>query len=363
LKIDKIAEKPDIYLLNRFHSRATLMFRLISAYATITALTIVPGCGGRQGSADRDARPSFAFITNGVTDFWEIAEAGAEAAGKDLGVDVSVIMPNSVTDQTRKIEDLLIRGTDGIAISPIDPDNQVEIINKAAGDTILITHDSDAPQTNRRMYIGMDNYVAGLMCGRTLRDALPDGGKVMIFIGRLDQDNSKRRRQGFIDGLLGREPDAARNDPPSGELTSDDQKYTVLGTMTDQFDRAKGKANVEDALTRQPDITAMVGLFDYNPPLIMEALERGGKLGQVKVMAFDEHSVMLQGIKDGTVVATVVQDPYQYGYQSIQTLNELHKGNQAVIPKNGFVDIPARVINAANVDEFRQGIKERLTNE
>ena len=47
----------------------------------------------------------------------------------------------------------------------------------------------------------------GCMCGRTLREALPDGGKVMIFVGRLDQDNAKRRRQGFIDGLLDGEPD------------------------------------------------------------------------------------------------------------------------------------------------------------
>ncbi len=49
----------------------------------------------------------------------------------------------------------------------------------------------------------MDNYHAGLLCGKTLRDAMPDGGKVMIFVGRLDQDNAKRRRQGFIDGFLG----------------------------------------------------------------------------------------------------------------------------------------------------------------
>lgn len=282
------------------------------------------------------------------------------AAGKDLGVDVTVIMPNSMTDQTRKIEDLLVRGTDGIAISPIDPENQVEIINKASAQTNLITHDSDAPQTNRLVYIGMDNYVAGMMCGRTLREALPDGGRVMILIGRLDQDNSKRRRQGCIDGFLARAPDATRNDPPGGSLTSEDGKYTVLGTMTDQFDRAKAKANAEDALARYPDISAMVGLFDYNPPLIMEALDRVGKLGQVKVMAFDEHSVMLQGIKDGTVIATVVQDPYQYGYQSIQLLNELHKGNKSVIPESRFIDIPARVINASNLDAFWQEIKDRL---
>jgi ribose transport system substrate-binding protein len=336
------------------------MNRFAVTSAILALLPVLYGCGGSPSSAERRARPGFAFITNGVTDFWEIAEAGARAAGRDLAVDVQAVMPNSMTEQTRKIEDLLVRGTDGIAISPIDPENQVEIINRAADETILITHDSDAPQTNRRMYIGMDNYVAGMMCGRTLREALPDGGKVMIFIGRLDQDNAKRRRQGFIDGLLGRAPDAARNDPPSGILTSDDQKYTILGTMTDNFDRAKGKANVEDALTRQPDITAMVGLFDYNPPLILEALERSGKLRQVKVMGFDEHFVTLQGIKDGTVVGTVVQDPYQYGYQSIQTLLELYKGNETVIPASRIVDIPARVINTSNVDEFQEAIKKRL---
>jgi ribose transport system substrate-binding protein len=80
----------------------------------------------------------------------------------------------------------------------------------------------------------------------------------------------------------------------------------------------------------------------------------------VKVMAFDENSVTLQGIKDGTVVGTIVQNPYQYGYQSIYVLNELHKGNKSIIPENRFIDIPARVINASNVDEFWQEIKDRF---
>src|SRR4029079_7865244 len=138
--------------------------------------------------------------------------------GSELGVNVDVIMPNSMTDQTRKIEDLLTRGTDGIAISPKDPANQVEILNKAAGATNLITQDSDAPNTNRLMYIGMDNYDAGLMCGQTLRKALPNGGDAMIFIGQMDQDNSKRRRQGFIDGFLGREADSSRHDEVGSEV-------------------------------------------------------------------------------------------------------------------------------------------------
>lgn len=345
------------------------MARLDIVAAVIVAIVIFPGCSSRDQQAQpksssgsgSGSTPSFAFITNGVADFWTHGQAGAEAAGKEFGVDVSVIMPSSMTDQTRKIEDLLVRGTEGIAISPIDPANQVEVLNSAAARTNLLTHDSDAPQTNRLLYIGMDNYLAGIMCGKTLREALPDGGKVMLFIGRLDQDNAQRRRQGCIDGILGRKPDPKRNDPSGEVLTSEDGKFTVLGTMTDQFDRAKAKANSEDALTRHPDITAMVGLFEYNPPLIMEALDRAGKLGKVKIMAFDENSSVLQGIKDGTVIATVVQNPYQYGYESIRVLNELHKGNKSVIPENRFIDIPARVIDHSNVDEFSQEIKDRLS--
>jgi ribose transport system substrate-binding protein len=332
-------------------------------FATLViVLLMVSGCTSRKEPrpAASQGTPSFAFITNGVADFWEHARAGANKAGKDLGVTVEVITPSSMTDQTRKVEDLLTRGTDGIAISPIDPANQGEILNKAAAQTNLITHDSDAPDTNRLVYIGMGNYDAGLLCGRTLRKAMPEGGKVMIFIGRMDQDNGKRRRVGFIDGLLEINPDPSHNYPSGEELKSADGKFIVLGTMTDQFDRAKAKANVEDTVTRHPDIAGMVGLFEYNPPAILEALDRTGKLGKVKVIGFDENPSTLEGIKSGNVVATVVQNPYQYGYESIQTLNELHKGNKSVIPENKFVDIPARVIDKANVDAFWQEIKDRL---
>ena len=124
----------------------------------------------------------------------------------------------------------------------------------------------------------MDNYEAGIVCGKLVRDALPDGGKVMLFIGRLDQDNAQRRRQGCIDGILDRDHDPGRRDDPGTVVESDDGKYVILGTMTDQFDRAKAKANAEDALLRHPDIAVMVGLFEYNPPLILEALERAGRL-------------------------------------------------------------------------------------
>ena len=310
------------------------------------------------GAAPVDDKPRVAFVTNGVASFWTIAEKGAKAGGEEYDAEVSVHMPVSgVSDQKRMLEDLVVRQVDGIAVSPIDPVNQTDFLDRIARRTTLITHDSDAPDSDRLVYIGMDNYDAGRMCGKLIKKALPDGGEVFIFIGRLEQDNARRRRQGVIDELLDRSHDPTRYDPPGSTLKG--EKYVVLGTLTDQFDRAKGKANAEDVLTRHPNVDAMVGLFAYNPPLILEALKGGGQLGKVKVIAFDEANETLQGIKDGTVSGTIVQNPYEYGRQSVRVLAAYDRGDKSVIPESGMIDIPARTITVENVDAFWADLKEK----
>ncbi len=320
------------------------------------------GCGEKGGSsAGEDKKPSLrlAFVTNGVADFWTIGQAGAEKAGEELGVDVQVLMPaGGISEQKDILEDLITKGVDGVAVSPIDPVNQTALLDEVAGRAKLITHDSDAPDSKRLLYIGMDNYDAGRMCGKLVKEALPDGGSVMMLIGRMEQDNSKRRRQGVIDELMNRSNDPSRYDPPGDVIKGD--KYTVLGTLTDQFDRAKAKANAEDALSRYPDLSCMVGLFAYNPPLILQALEQGGKLGKVKVVGFDEDDETLQGILDGNVHGTVVQNPYEYGYQSIKLLKQLVEGAEFEMPENGFIDIPARQIRKDNAEEFWKDLKKKL---
>lgn len=320
-----------------------------------------PGTGTGDGgsAAPSGKKAKVAFVSNGIASFWTIAEAGVNAAGADLGVDTVVQMPaEGISDQKRIIEDLITKGIDGIAISPIDPANQTDILNTAAENCKLITHDSDAPDSKRLLYIGMDNYDAGRLCGQLVKEAMPDGGKLMIFIGRLEQDNAKRRRQGVIDELLDRPKNPENYDAPGKELKG--EKFTILGTLTDQFDRAKGKANVEDTLSKFPDIDGMVGLFAYNPPLMLEALKQAGKIGKVKVIAFDEADETLAGIKAGTVHGTVVQNPYMYGYKSVEVLKELVAGNDGVIPASKFIDIPARQIRRDNVVEFWSELNKLL---
>ncbi len=304
--------------------------------------------------------PRVAFVPNGPASFWDIAKAGAMKAGRDLKCEVDVRIPEGGKAESQKqiIEDLVTRDFDGIAVSPIDGENQTQLLNDAASGRYVITHDSDAPHSDRICCIGMDNYEAGRMCGKMVKEALPDGGKVMIFVGRLSQDNAKGRRQGLIDELLDRSSDPTRNDPP-GSLPQDG-KYIILGTRTDGFDNGVAKANAEDALARHPDVACMVGLFAYNPPMILEALRGADKLGAVKVVAFDEADATLQGIKDGTVHGTVAQDPYMYGYESIRVLAALARGDRSVIPAGGFQNIQGQQIRKDNVDVFWDQLKARL---
>ena len=331
------------------------MYFLFRTTALILLAALLVHCG--QDNTSETAKPGLAFVTNGVASFWVIAQKGAQAAAQAFDADVDVLMPaDGVGDQKRMVQSLLARGIDGIAISPIDPVNQKDLLDEIAANALFITHDSDAPASERLCYIGMDNYSAGRLCGQLVKEALPEGGEVMVFVGRLGQLNAQQRRQGLIDELLDRPHDPERRDPNSGPIVG--ERYTVLDTRTDQFDFAKAKSLAEDAIARYPDLDCMVGLFAYNPPKCLEAVKEAGKLGQIKLVAFNEDNATLQGIVDGHIHGTVVQNPYQYGYQSVRVLAALKRGDRSVLPENGFLDIEARKITQDNVTAFWGELKE-----
>jgi ribose transport system substrate-binding protein len=309
-------------------------------------------------------KPRLAFVTNCVAEFWTVGSFGVEAGKREFDVEAIVRMPPNGTaeEQKRILEDLLSRGVQGIAISPKDPENMTALLDKVAARALLITHDSDAPKSRRLAYVGMDNYDAGRQCGQLVKEALPGGGAVVLLVGNLDQDNARRRRQGVIDELLGRPRDPARFDPPDAVLKGD--RYEVRATFTDQFDRQKCKAAAQDALARWHDLAGMVGLFEYEPPLLLEAVRSAGRLGKVAIVGFDENEATLQGIKDGHIHGTVVQNPFEYGRRSIELLAKLVRESDperraGLLPKGGFVDIPARQIRKAEVDAFWQDLRQK----
>jgi len=256
-------------------ARRAALARAGAALFGVALLSSGAACGGDAEGGEE--RLSFAFVTNGVDPFWTIASAGVKDAAAELGVECDVRMPEDglAATQKRIVEDMLARGVDGIAISPVDGENMASLIDEAAALTHVITQDSDAPGSDRRCFVGADNYVAGRECGKLVKEALPEGGSVMMFVKGVEQDNARLRRQGVIDELLDRSFDPTRFDPPGAELEGD--RYRILGTRNDGFDKARAKANAEDALARHPDLGAMIGLL-LPCGLSRSPISRGGLL-------------------------------------------------------------------------------------
>ena len=97
----------------------------------------------------------------------------------------------------------------------------------------------------------------------------------------------------------------------------------------------------------------MVGLWSYNGPAIASAIAASGKKGKVMGAVFDEEIDTLAGLDDGTISCTVVQKPYQFGYRASKLLHELNTKGDSVLPPGKKDDTGVKVINKANVAEFK----------
>ncbi|MBX5479342.1 MAG: sugar-binding protein [Pyrinomonas methylaliphatogenes] len=283
-----------------------------------------------------------AFVTNNASDFWTIARRGCERADEefdDVTVEFRIPSDGTAAEQKRIVDDLLAKGVDGIAISPVDPENQTQMINEVARQVLVFTQDSDAPRSDRACYVGTDNVAAGRQAGELIKEALPNGGRIMIFVGKLDARNAQERLQGIKEVLRG-------------------SNIEIIDVRTDDTDRVRAKSNVADTLVRYPDVKGLVGLWSYNGPAILNAVREAGKVGQVKIVCFDEEDETLAGVRDGAIYATVVQQPYEFGYQAIRLMREVLNGNRGVIPASKQVFIPTLVVKRENVEEFIKRINQ-----
>jgi ribose transport system substrate-binding protein len=326
--------------------------RILCWTALALCLTALPACNRSPG------RLKVAFVSNNPYEFWTIAQRGTEKAEKDFDVQVLFRMPpagGGAPAQRQIIEDLLTQGVKGIAVSPNDAGNQVEFFkNDVAPRVPLITQDSDLPDPSaRRCYIGTDNYKAGRAAGDLVKKVLPGGGKIAIYVGQLDAQNAVERRQGVVDALADKEQ--AKGEPEGSFLKFG--KYTLIDTFTDGGNEQECQRKVEDTLTKYPDVQCLVGLWAYNPPAMLRAVKAANKQGKIAIVAFDENDETLQGIKDGYIYATVVQNPFEFGYQAIRILASLARGDDSVL-KGKDVDaekriyVPHRIIGKDNVEQF-----------
>jgi ribose transport system substrate-binding protein len=304
------------------------------------------------------ARPKVAFVTNNPETFWIYAQKGCEKAEKETGVEVVFRKPqkNDVSEQTRILEDLVNQDVKALAVSVINPEGQTKRLKEIADKVPLLTQDNDAPESGRLCYIGTDNYKAGRAVGQLVKEALPEGGVLAIFVGQKEPLNARQRRQGLLDELAGAPAPKDTNTVDKWDADGKTYgKYRLHRTYLDQAIGAKATSNAADALTDLADEKdpCFIGLWAYNPPAILTAVKDKEKLGQVKIVGFDENEATLQGIIDGHIHGTVVQNPFEFGYRAVRIMAALAKGDRSELPKDGILHVPHRVIT-------KDGGKDRI---
>ena len=323
-------------------ARASLEALTRRAAVLATAAALAAGAVATPSLAQD--RKTLAFVVNVPADFWAIARRGTEKAQAELpDYEIEFYVPGemSAAAQKRILEDLLAKGVAGVAISPVNPDDSTEILDRVASEAVLFTQDADAPESDRVMYIGTDNVAAGREAGELMKRALPEGGRAMLFVGTMDAANARERTQGIEEAIEGTD-------------------IEILDIRTDGGDQAKAKANVEDTLTKYPDIDLLVGLWAYNTPQIYNAVKAAGMEGEVKIVGFDEDQQTLRGISEGVILGTVVQQPYEFGYQSMMKMARYIEGDTSVVPEDEMDIIPTKVVDETNVEAFTETIVELL---
>jgi len=300
---------------------------------------------GSEAPRPPKAVKTVAFITNTTSSFWAIARKGCEKADAEIP-DVTVSFKTTNTgatdEQNRLIREALNRDeADAIAISPIDPVSQKAVINEAAKRALVITQDSDAADSNRTLYLGADNHAAGLQAGKLIKEALPQGGKIMVFVGKRDVQNAHDRFEGLKESLQG-------------------SKVEIVDLMTDDSDPTRARENAYQAAKDHPDLAGMVGLWSYNGPAILQALRPENKLGKIKIVCFDDERETLAAIKDGAIFGTVAQQPFEYGYQAVQLAGKILRGDRSVIPASKTILIPTVIIQHNDVDAYSKKLNQLL---
>jgi ribose transport system substrate-binding protein len=314
------------------------------ALALCVAVAVV-GCnresGSGKASTSSKTEKKFAFVTNNVSEFWKQAAAGVHKYEKEAGVTVDVKMPTTgkVEEQNQILENLVVQGYDGIAVSVIAPDDQVSQINKAAAKTNVICFDSDCPKSNRLAYIGTDNRDAGKVLGEAIVKLLPNGGKMAVFVGTFSADNAKQRLEGIEDVIKG-------------------HNITIAIKKEDAVDVDKARTNVEDVLNGYPEVTMLVGLWSYNGTAIAKAIDASGKKGKILAAVFDGDPGTLEGIQNGTLACTVVQKPFEEGYLSAKLMNDLATKGKSALPNPPVIATGVQLINKGNVDSYMKQVAD-----
>jgi ribose transport system substrate-binding protein len=306
--------------------------------SSIAVLAI--GLSFASGAEAADKAKVFAMVPKLIGHpFYAEVEKGCQAEAEKDGV--TCLFTGSPqadeAEQARVIRDLITKKVDGLAIAPNNGASIIPVIAAAKAKGIpVITFDSDAPKSDRALFVGTNNLQGGAEAGKAFVAATADGGKYAIVTGGLASANLNDRIKGFKSALSPKYSEISGSPFPCDD------------------DSNRGIQIIQDLLVKNPDLK---GIFISGgwPMYAYEAFSRALqsrhddiKAGKLVVVSYDTTPSQLKLLKEGYATALVGQRPYAMGTQSIDILKKLSE--KASVPD--VVDTGVDLVTATNVDQF-----------
>jgi ribose transport system substrate-binding protein len=310
-------------------------------FAAVLLMAAAACGGGRQPASSSGTAISVAMIPKGTThNFWQSIHAGANRAGKELGVEVIWRGPLREDDrdsQVSEVEGFISRGVSGIAIAPLDEAALVGPVNDAMSKKIpVVIFDSGLNGDNYVSFVATDNVKGGRLGGERLIEAMGGKGKVVLLRYAEGHDSTTKREEGFL---------AAMAAHPGVEVVSSNQ---YVGT-----DVEGAYKRTESILSsyKKPDGSLTIdGIFCANESssfAAMRVLKDNGWAGKLHFVGFDSSDNLVKGLQDGTLDGLVIQDPVKMGYLAIKTLVAHIRGE----PVERRIDTGVQVATRENMEQ------------
>ena len=278
-----------------------------------------------------------AVISKGTTHiFWKSVEAGARAAGKDLGVEIIWKGPLKENDRAQQIaivEQFVTEGVSGIVLAPLDDTALIRPVGAAAQRQIpVLILDSGLkgePGRDFVSFVATDNKRAGNLGGEHLGQLLRGNGKVVLLRYQVGSASTTEREEGFLAAVRRIKGVQVLVDNRYAGPTVGDAKTASLN-LVDKLKEAGG--------IFCPNESTTFGM--------LLALRQSNLAGKVKFVGFDTSPPLVEALERGEIDALVAQDPARMGYEGVKLLVEYLRGKK--VPT--AVDTGARLITRQNLD-------------
>lgn len=256
------------------------------------SLVLLIGCQGTDEPEENDDVVIGFAVSTLTNEFFVTMNDAAKAKAADLGVTLtSLDAQDSAETQATQIEDLIAQDVDLIILNPVDSDaigTSVLACNEAGIPVITVTRPANSGEVIQ--HLDIDNKEAGQLIAEQMLKDLDGKGKVAVLEGIAGAPSANDRQEGFVTKIEGSD-------------------LEVVASLTANYSREEGATVMEDMLQSHPDLNAVYAHNDEMALGAVRTIDAAGKTGEIKVYGVDAVDDALEALKEGTMSATVQQQP------------------------------------------------------